>query len=94
MKIIQAMRDAKVRARGTPREGETELREREKERWESRLALQEREEWISEEGEGEDYSWNDREEDRVIGVAGMRGEACATRTTGGHCAKVARAGWG
>lgn len=44
---------------------------------------------------GEDYSWNDREEDRVIeGVAGVRGEVCATRTTGGLCAEVARAGWG
>lgn len=52
--------------------------------------MQKREETISVEREGEDYSWNDREEDRVIeGVAGMRGEVCATRTTGGHCAEVA-----
>lgn len=48
-------------------------------------------EGLREEQEGEDCSWNDREEDRVIeGVAGERGEACATRTTGGHCAEVSR----
>lgn len=96
MKIIQAMRDAEVRARGSPRErvrpsDVSERKSGESLTWvckKERSGYQRRE-------RGEDYSWNDREEDRVIeGVAGVRGEVCATRTTGGLCAEVARAGWG